>query len=538
YYNNPTLNRTLFTEDDWLNTGDLGFLNQNYLTVTGREKEIVIINGKNYSCQEIELIVEKVEGVQPSYTVACNIRQQNSNTDELAIFFHTAITEDSQLVKLVKQIRGKVTQTLGINPNYIIPLDKYEIPRTLTGKIQRLQLKQNLENGKFDAIIQRADALIQKVLELTYVSPRNELERQLTQIWEKVLGVQPIGIYNNFFDLGGQSILAVKLLAEIEKTVQKDIPLAALFQAPTVEKLAKILSEEKWSSSWYSLVPIQPLGDKTPLFAIHLLGEGLSFYRPLANYLGLRQPIYGLSYGLAAKKANEKEVSLPPMKDLAAHYIKEMQAFQPQGPYILLGVSNGGNVAFEMAKQLNAQGQTVAKLILFDTVHPNIKLPPNWKKMSSFQKFTLDLIRHIDIHWGNILLLESKDRLPYFLDKVKILSTKWLTKLPKKLYLSISSSSSNVTKKHHKINSPSVSPQCYTPQSYPGKITLFKAKHTNITSSDPTNGWEGVAEKGLEIYNIHGAHSKILSEPSVRILAEKMKTCLYKALDINSEFTT
>ncbi|RQH11591.1 AMP-binding protein [Okeania hirsuta] len=534
YYNNPTLNRTLFTEDGWLNTGDLGFLNHNYLTVTGREKEIVIINGKNYSCQEIELVVEAVEGVEPSYTVACNIRQQESDTDELAIFFNTLITEESQLAKLAKEIRGKLNQTLGINPNYIVLTEKSAIPRTTTGKIKRLQLKQSLEAGEFDTIIKWMDALIQQTLEHTFVGPRNELERQLTQIWEKVLGIQPIGIYNNFFDLGGQSILAVKLLAEIEKIVHKDLPLAALFQAPTVEKLAKILSEEKWSSSWQSLVPIQPLGDKTPLFAIHLLGEGLSFYRPLASYLGQRQPIYGLNYGLAAKKGKEEKVSLPPTKDLAAHYIQEMQAFQPQGPYILLGVSNGGNVAFEMAKQLHAQGQTVAKLILFDTIHPNVKLPPNWNKISRFQKLILNVIRNIDIHWGNFLLFEPQERLPYLFDKVQKLLTKLFTQFPKKLYLSIRSSISNVTKKHHKINSPSVSPQCYTPHSYPGKITLFKAKHTTITSSDPTNGWEGVAEEGLEIYNIHGAHSKILSEPSVRILAEKMRSCLQSTLDIDS----
>jgi thioesterase domain-containing protein len=140
--------------------------------------------------------------------------------------------------------------------------------------------------------------------------------------------------------------------------------------------------------------------------------------------------------------------------------------------------------------------------------------------MSSFQKFTLDLIRHINIHWGNILLLESEERLPYFLEKIKILLTKWLPQVPQQLSIS------NVNKKQEEINSPSVHPQPYIPDSYPGKITLFKAKHTPITSSDPTNGWEGVAEEGLEIYNIHGAHSKILSEPSVRILAEKMKTFL------------
>lgn len=528
YYQAPELTRELFTEDGWMNTGDLGFLQDGKLTVTGREKETIIINARNFSCHEIELVAEEVEGVEPAYTIACAIRQQDSETDELAIFFHTVITEDSQLAKLVKQIRGKVAQSLGINPTYIIPIEKEAIPRTATGKIQRLQLKQRLEAGEFDALIKQIDELIQQEAEQTFVAPRDEIDIKLTKILETVLGIQAIGIHDNFFDLGGNSLLAVKLFAEIEKTFHKKFPLAALFQAPTIEKLAKILSQEKYSSSWYSLVPIQPIGDKTPLFAIHLLGEGLSFYRPLATYLGQRQPIYGLNYGLAARKGNEEEVSLPPTKDLAAHYIKEMQAFQPQGPYILLGVSNGGNVAFEMAKQLHAQGQTVAKLILFDTIHPNVKLPPNWKNMSNFQKLILDFIRHIDIHWGNLLLFEPKERLPYFFDKVKKISTNWFPKLPKTLSLPIRSLVANDNRKTQAINSPPMSSQHYIPQSYPGKITLFKAKHTAIASSDPTNGWEGVAEQGLEIYNIHGAHSNILSEPSVRILAEKLSSCIDK----------
>lgn len=533
YYQAPELTRELFTEDGWINTGDLGFLQDGKLTITGREKETIIINARNYSCQEIELVVEEVKGVEPAYTVACAIRPQDSDTDELAIFFHTLITEESHLAKIVKQIRGKVTQTLGINPTYIIPIEKEAIPRTATGKIQRLQLKQSLEDGQFDALIERVDALLNQESEKIFVAPRDELELQLTKIWEEVLGIQQIGVHDNFFYLGGQSLLAVRLFAEIEKAFQKNLPLAALFQAPTVAELAKILSQEEWSSSWYSFVPIQPIGDKIPLFAIHLLGEGLSFYRPLASYLGQRQPIYGLNYGLAARKGNEEEVSLPPTKDLAAHYIKEMQAFQPQGPYVLLGVSNGGNVAFEMAKQLHAQGQTVAKLILFDTIHPNLKLPQNWKNMSSFQKLILDLIRRIDIHWGNLLLFEPKERLPYFLDKVKILSTKRLPRLSKTLSLSIRSFVYNVTRKKQEMNPPSVSPQRYIPQAYSGKITLFKAKHTDITSSDPTNGWEGIAEEGLEIYNIHGAHSKILSEPSIRILARKLKECLESVSELD-----
>ena len=220
-------------------------------------------------------------------------------------------------------------------------------------------------------------------------------------------------------------------------------------------------------------------------------------------------------YGLAARNGQDKPVTLPPMKELAAHYIQEMQRFQPKGPYILMGVSNGGNVAFEMAKQLHAQGETVSKLILFDTVHPHVKLPPNWKTMPRWQKLTLELIRRIKIQWGNLWLLEPKERLSYCVDKLKGLSN-----------LSTPLLVNQETKKQEKMNPPYVKSNPYIPEAYPGKITLFKAQHTSLTFLDPTNGWEGVAAEGIETYVIHGAHSKILAEPSVRILSQKLKDCL------------
>ncbi|MGK7939254.1 MAG: AMP-binding protein [Crocosphaera sp.] len=513
YYNNPRLNSSIFTEDGWFKTGDLGFLRDNCLTVTGRQKEIIIINGKNYTCQEIELVVEAVQGVEPSYTLACPL--ETPDKDELVIVFHTQISQDEQLGHLAKQIRGQLTQRLGINPHHLIPVPKSAIPRTATGKIQRQSLKQRLEVGEFEEVIKKVNALIEQVSDYSYIAPRNDIEEQLAQILETLFAHQPIGIHDNFFDLGGDSILAARFLAQIETQWQKTLSLAALFEAPTIEKLGKILSEETWSSSWYSLVPIQPLGDKIPLFAIHLLGEGLSFYRPLGQYLGNRQPIYGLNYGLAARKGHDKPVNLPPIKELAAHYIKEMQQFQPQGPYILMGVSNGGNVAFEMAKQLQAEGETVSKLILFDTIHPNVKLPSNWKTMSTWQKLRLDVMRRMQIQWGNFWLLKPQERLSYCIDKLKHWSTPSTPPLV-----------AQETIKHQNMNPPSAQSNPYIPEDYPGKITLFKAQHTKLTFLDPSNGWEGVASEGMETYVIHGAHSKILAEPSVRILSEKLTELL------------
>jgi acyl-CoA synthetase (AMP-forming)/AMP-acid ligase II/thioesterase domain-containing protein/acyl carrier protein/short-subunit dehydrogenase len=160
YYENPALNHEAFTDDGWLKTGDLGYVHQGRLTITGRQKDVIIINGLNHYSHEIEAIVEAVEGVEASYTAACAVRNPESDTDRLVIFFHTPLSYDKQLVKsLKKSIRGNIVRELGVNPAYIIPVEKDVIPKTAIGKIQRLKLKQEFEVGKFTEIIKQLDIL-------------------------------------------------------------------------------------------------------------------------------------------------------------------------------------------------------------------------------------------------------------------------------------------------------------------------------------------------------------------------------------------
>lgn len=545
YYKAPELTRELFTEDGWINTGDLGFIKHGKLTVTGREKEIVIINARNLFCQEIELVVEEVEGVEPAYTVACGIRQQDSVTDELAIFFHPLITEESQLAKLVLQVRGKVTQTLGINPAYMIPIEKTVIPRTPTGKIQRFQLKQSLETGEFDAIIKRVDKLIKQESEGSFAPPRNKLESELTKIWRDVIGIDMIGIHDNFFDLGGHSLLAAQVLHRINQMFDADLPLRTLFDAPTVAELrdrlttfstaSQILVPKTTDPSLQSLVPIQPTGSQPPIFAIHILGKGLEFYRPMARELGHDYALWGLSYDLAAP-ASQCGIAIPTsIPELATHYIEEMRTLQPQGPYSLLGFSNGGLVAYEMAKQLEQQGHANTWLILFDTSHPI-----TWKSQTEV-KTTRSLITRacyqlaillVDLH-----MLEKHERWPW--------AKKRLAYYAGKIYARIAPRS--MSKQQH-----SVSPDFYNskpsyfgrafflnyfPSGYQGRIILFKARYRDwsILSKDKgcrsdALGWETVSSKGVETYAINGDHVTILTGPGSRVIAKHLMTILDRRL--------
>lgn len=518
YYKAPELTRQLFTEDGWINTGDLGFLQDGKLTVTGREKETIIINARNFSCHEIELVVEEVEGVEPAYTVACAIRQQDSNTDELAIFFHTLLPEPSQFAQLTKQIRGKVTQTLGINPTYIIPIEKAKIPRTSTGKIQRLQLKQSLEADEFDAIIKRVDALLKQESEKTWVVPRDELELQLTQIWEKVLGKKPISINDNFFDLGGHSLIAVRLFDQIEKTFGKTLPLATLFQAATIEELANILRQSGCSASWSSLVPIQTGGSKPPLFILPsggAVGYNLGFAN-LASLLGSDQPVYGLQQQGLDKRQTSLHSSI---EELAAHYIKEILTIQPNGSYLLAGLCFGGTVAFEIANQLRMQGHKVALLALFDSYAPK----------SSFNRPLLPyetLFYRITFHLSNFLQLGLKEKLIYIVERVK----SRFNQIAYKFSLRRGHSLPPSLQYFHAEELNGQLLKNYLPQVYPEPVTLFRSSRLiGERYCGHDMGWSQLSAGGVEIHKIPGYFGSILSEPQIQILAEKLRSCIGKA---------
>ncbi|MEO1592845.1 MAG: AMP-binding protein, partial [Cyanobacteria bacterium J06632_22] len=124
YLNSPDQNKALFTEDGWLNTGDMGFLEAGCLAVTGREKDIIIINALNIHSQEIEAVVDQVSGVLSGYTAACGVRQTDSDTDELLICFHPDAFDPVHLAALINEIRQQVAAQLGVNPAYVVALEK------------------------------------------------------------------------------------------------------------------------------------------------------------------------------------------------------------------------------------------------------------------------------------------------------------------------------------------------------------------------------------------------------------------------------
>jgi thioesterase domain-containing protein/acyl carrier protein len=392
-------------------------------------------------------------------------------------------------------------------------------------------------------------ASLQKASPETFIAPRNQLERQLTKIWENVLEIQPIGVRDNFFDLGGHSMLAVRLFAQIEKIHGKNLPLATLFQASTVEQLANLLRQDEASISWSSLVPIQPDGSKPPLFCIHAVGGNVLTYVALSHHLGSDQPVYGLqAQGIDGKGAFHTSI-----EEMATHYVKEIRTFQPTGPYMLAGLSGGGVIAFEMAQQLVAQGQKVAVLAFFDTLSPKYikdtgKAEKEYRKKhgqatgSIFRKNKW--LRKRRGQWrralrglSHFLHLEPKDKLPYLVNRAKkfkqnakysieLMTYKLNPRPGQPLPYRLRESAITQALKNAVRN--------YVEQVYPGKVTLFRATELRYRASGELDndelGWDEFAGGGLEIHKVPGNHSNIVAEPNVQVLAPILKDCIDRAL--------
>lgn len=217
-------------------------------------------------------------------------------------------------------------------------------------------------------------------LDTAYVEPRNDIERTLVGFWQDLLGVGRVGVEDSFFDLGGHSLIAVRLFAMVKKTFRVDFPISVLFEAPTIAACARLIADEVGEADaptaqaaaprrrFTHLVPMHEGegGPKSPFFLVAGMFGNVLNLRHLAQLLGADRPFYGLqAKGLLGEDAPHD--SIP---EAAAAYIAELRQVRPQGPYLLGGFSGGGLTAWEMARQLEAAGETVALLVLLDTPLP------------------------------------------------------------------------------------------------------------------------------------------------------------------------
>jgi thioesterase domain-containing protein/acyl carrier protein len=358
------------------------------------------------------------------------------------------------------------------------------------------------------------------------VSPRDVLEFRLAQIWENVLGVPSVGVTEDFFQLGGHSMLAIRVVSNIEKHLHISIPAALLLEHPTIEELAVLIREQKDFGHRSPVVAIRADGSKPPFFCVHSATGSALAYAQLSKHLGAQQPFY--AFQSQGREADVEEPLSPRIEEMAALYCEKMREIQPHGPYFLGGWSMGGVVAFEMARQLQAQGQSLAILALFDTqVHvpspdsanavPQLDSTPD-RDHSDFLMYWFD--GYIPISREHLRRLTPDEQLLHIIKLAKEAGM-----YPPDFGLTEARRLMSV----YKFNARALN--SYVPQEYAGRITLFRTGDRDNPESrdhvaDPTLGWGRFALEGVEVHRVPGNHYNLIHEPQVKTLAEQLAHCL------------
>jgi amino acid adenylation domain-containing protein len=484
-------------------TGDLArFKSDGRIEFLGRLDSQAKVRGYRIELEEVEHVLAQHQDVRD---VAVTIWEDRDGDNRLVAYYVPSNGKKPHAGDLSKHLRQQL-------PDYMCPSFFIEIaalPLTPNGKVDR---------KAFPALDISALPAGSR-----YVAPRNELEERLAAVWQEALQRQSIGVDDNFFQLGGHSLLAARLFALIDKRLALKMPLAILFQAPTIRQLAETIQRQASSASWSSLVPIKAQGNGTPLFLIHGAEGNVLLYRNLADEMGPGQRLFGLqSRGLDGREPLKRSI-----ESMAAAYLTEIEAVQPKGPYCLAGYCLGGTIALEIAKRLQRSGERVALLAMLETYNVQSEPPP------SVSLRTIHRAQNLYFQTRNLLLSFSGGSSKFLVEKFKV----ELSRFRVKCHIFYSRVMTRLNRRHEPgyqhlqiaaVNHEALT--TYKPSSFDGRIVLFRPRVHYTGFNDQYFGWGSVAKHGVRVVDMPNYPRGSLNHPFVEILAHTLKAEIQETL--------
>jgi len=501
YLNRPDLTADRFVPDLFVGggegrmykTGDLGrWLPDGNIEFLGRNDFQVKIRGFRIELGEIEARLAAHRGVRDAVVIA----SEDTAGDKRLVAYYTTVDSDGAGLG-AEALRAYLSANL---PEYMVPaayVRLESLPLMRNGKLNRAALP--------PPQYKNADAL----------RPRDNLEIRVLQLLEEVVGVRNIGIRDNFFELGGTSLQAVAISARIAKEYGLTLPVRVIFEKPTAELLASFLRAGVRATELRTLVPVQPGGNRPPLFCVHPASGLIHCYIDLARNLGPGQPFYcfqsvGLDDGL------EPETDLCAM---AALYISDLKAKFPSGPYQIAGLSMGAIVAFEMAQQLARAGDEVSFLGLFDGMLSSRReefFATGWERsLREFQENYIDRQMEYELAVApeEFAGVGFSEKVVRYLEGAKAID-----RIP-----------SDITVEQFErllrvfaINARAAA--CYRAEPYSGNVHLFQSEVPE--GADPTFGWAQYVSGEFRIHPFAGSHGNFVWEPAVREFGVILSKCL------------
>ncbi|MDJ1497903.1 amino acid adenylation domain-containing protein [Cytophagaceae bacterium DM2B3-1] len=502
YFKRPELNQEKFIQDPFSNdpnarlykTGDLArYMPDGNIEFLGRKDHQVKIRGYRIELGEIEAVLTEHPNIQEILTIA----QPDASGNKRLIAY---IVLKSAQGTTSADLRGFLKDKL---PEYMVPslfvfLDA--MPLNPSGKIDRKALPAPSE---------------QEDTQGEYVAPRSPAEYLVEELWKKILQRSRVSIYDNFFEIGGHSLLGVQFISQLSQKTGRTVPLSLLFSNPTIASFARFLEEKSNESVWNPLVAIQPTGSKTPLYCIHPVTGGVEYVNKLAAHLDADQPVFGIQ----AIGMNGTDVPLECAYEMADHYLKLILEQQPEGSYQLAGYSIGGLIAYEIAVRLRKMGKEVPTLILFDTYparkqriskykhvglkyifkswknqlfSPHIPFKQKWSVVKDVRQMHLDFLNMVAVHF-NLQARTPKQELDEnigdeYLIREEVLRASWQAG------------------------------RNYQHEEYDGNVVFIRAKN-NVARylSNSDFGWKKHVTSNLSIYEIDGNHFSLFKNENTLI---------------------
>jgi amino acid adenylation domain-containing protein len=530
YLNQPELAKEAFVPHPFkpgerlYKTGDIGrWLADGTVEFIGRFDYQVKVRGFRIETREIENVLLTLPEISNAVVME---QKQPSGENRLVAYL---VLKEHVLAMTSGRLRRKLSAYL---PDYMIPSAFHginQLPTTSSGKIDRNALRQNHPVES---------AVTKKTLQ-------PGAQKLLGKIWNEILGKQEIGPHDNFFDLGGDSLLAIQIVSRIYKEFNQELPVAVFLQNQTIAELAEFLNQDRIDLPLSALVTIQPKGDQIPFFCVHGAGGNVMCYKALADKMGQNREFVGIQ---STRLAYEPE-SVRTIESMATAYLQEIRQKQETGPYVIAGWCMGGCVALEIAQQLR-QAEEEVTLILVDSfllhsrqVNLWLKWHRTWRRLnrseskrqsdSGEQKSDMKLVFNRRFRWN--LFQDFVDGLVLLNEKPFVLPTKQLKKLEladritfvtKELnrqgVFTIPIDEDRLLSEFKQFEANIQALLTYVPKPYEEEILLIKAAETYTQKgiwSTHDHGFATISSR-LKIKAVPGNHFSILNPPNVDVVAK------------------
>jgi amino acid adenylation domain-containing protein len=508
YLNRPELTAEKFIRNPFSNdpnarlykTGDLArFLPSGDVEYLGRLDHQVKIRGFRIELGEIEVFISRYPGIRQAVVVA---REDAPGDKRLVAYVVPAQIGQFETGGLLEFLRSQL-------PDYMIPV------------VIVLEAMPLSANGKVDRKALPAPSAENHLETKDFIAARNEIEKGLANIWSDLLAIQKIGIKDNFFELGGHSLLAIRLVSRIEQSFGKELSLASLLEAQTIEQQADLILGRDGQG--------QPgrddihSGHKSPAQLPFFFLGGDATFLPLSQGLRAAHELHSLGMQASFVRSRRDQCLLPA---IAEHFVRAIRSRQPQGPYMLAGWCAHGLLALEVAQQLREQGEEIALLMMIEVTQPvRRKEYPKWKRFISTAQLKWHLLQFEYAYLGQVSRAQQfryiAGRLSRKASGIRQSMWSWLRS---------SSAADEVRSDKSPVEALYGAVESYQPKPYSGPVVLFRSiERTFGFAEDLRLGWADTLGKELEICESPGNHYTIYMEPNVGELVRKIMVQVERA---------